>query len=162
MNDRDCFAAAALIRGMGVLGYGQIAKSCYEMADVMLRERERTNHDAVPAARAEEPESSVPRGSGSALANTPAEPVAWVAFATDGSESSAVYSMREQAQAAANVWGWNFAPLYAKLPLTDAEREAIEWFAEVRKPLTRLTQSHNREKYKDTLRGLLERLGGQT
>ena len=41
--------------------------------------------------------------------------------------------------------------------LTDEEREAIEWFAEVRKPLTRLTQSHNREKYKDTLRGLLER-----
>lgn len=140
MTDRDYFAAAALTRGMGVLGYEQIAKSCYEMADAMLRERERhhipdagemventTNHDAVPAARAEEPESSVPRGSGSALANTPAEPVAWVAFATDGSESSAVYSMREQAQAAANDWGWSFAPLYARLPLTDEEREAIEW-----------------------------------
>jgi hypothetical protein len=42
--------------------------------------------------------------------------------------------------------------------LTDDEREAIEWFAELRKPLTRLTQSHNREKYKDTLCGLLERL----
>jgi hypothetical protein len=42
--------------------------------------------------------------------------------------------------------------------LTDEEREAIAWFAEVRKPLTRLTQSHNREKYKDTLRKLLERL----
>jgi hypothetical protein len=42
--------------------------------------------------------------------------------------------------------------------LTDEEREAVAWAAEVRKPLTRLTQSHNREKYKDTLRGLLERL----
>jgi len=42
--------------------------------------------------------------------------------------------------------------------LTDEEREAVEWFAEVRKPLTRLTQRHNREKYKDTLCGLLERL----
>jgi hypothetical protein len=42
--------------------------------------------------------------------------------------------------------------------LTDEERDAVEWFAEVRKPLTRLTQNHNREKYKDTLRGLLERL----
>ncbi|WP_353208458.1 hypothetical protein [Sphingorhabdus sp.] len=41
MTDRDYFAAAALTRGMGVLGYEQIAKSCYEMADVMLRERER-------------------------------------------------------------------------------------------------------------------------
>ena len=46
-----------------------------------------------------------------------------------------------------------------RMRLTDEEREAVEWFAEVRKPLTRLTQSHNREKYKDTLRGLLERLG---
>ena len=45
-----------------------------------------------------------------------------------------------------------------RLRLTDDERGAIEWFAEVRKPLTRLTQNHNREKYKDTLRGLLERL----
>jgi hypothetical protein len=79
---------------------------------------ERTNHDAVPEARAAEPESSVPPGSVAAPANTPT--------------------------------------------LTNEEREAIEWFAEVRKPLTRLTQSHNREKYKDTLRGLLERLGGQT
>jgi hypothetical protein len=41
--------------------------------------------------------------------------------------------------------------------LTDEERDAVEWFAEVRKPLTRLTQNHNREKYKATLRGLLER-----
>ena len=47
--------------------------------------------------------------------------------------------------------------LVDKLRLTDAEREAVEWFAEVRKPLTRLTQSHNRERYKDTLRGLLEK-----
>lgn len=47
----------------------------------------------------------------------------------------------------------------ARLRLTDEEREAVKWFAEVRKPLTRLTQSHNRERHKDTLRGLLERLG---
>jgi hypothetical protein len=37
---------------MGVLGYEQIAKSCYEMADAMIRERGQTNHDAVPEARA--------------------------------------------------------------------------------------------------------------
>jgi hypothetical protein len=41
--------------------------------------------------------------------------------------------------------------------LTDAEREAIAWFAEAGKPLARLTQSHNREQYRATLRGLLER-----
>jgi hypothetical protein len=152
MTDRDYFAAAALIRGMGVLGCEQIAKACYEMADAMLSERERTNHDAVPAARAEEPESSVPLGSGSALANT-SEPVAWVAFATDGSDSSAVYSMREQAQAAADDWGWSFAPLYAKLPLTDEELEALDWFAEVRKPL----DSFDDGEYAATLRNLLEK-----
>jgi hypothetical protein len=166
MTDRDYFAAAALIRGMGVLGCEQIAKSCYEMADAMLSERERhhipdagkmventTNHDAVPAAKAEEPESSVPLRSGSALANT-SEPVAWVAFATDGSESSAVYSMREQAQAAANDWGWSFAPLYARLPLTDEDLEALEWFEEVRKPLN----SFDDGEYVATLRKLLERI----
>lgn len=64
MTDRDYFAAAALTRGMGVLGYDQIAKSCYEMADAMLRERERTNHDAAPEAIASPSESSVPLGNG--------------------------------------------------------------------------------------------------
>jgi hypothetical protein len=55
---------------------------------------------------------------------------------------------------------WRYVPLYShpQSILTDEERAAVEWFAEVRKPLTRLTQSHNREKYKDTLCGLLERL----
>jgi hypothetical protein len=42
------------------------------------------------------------------------KPVAWVAFATDGSESSAVYMMQEQAQSAADEWGWSIAPLYCK------------------------------------------------
>jgi hypothetical protein len=124
-----------------------------EVAATLKALLERTNHDAVPAAKAEELESSVPLGSGSALANT-SEPVAWVAFATDGSESSAVYSMREQAQAAADDWGWSFAPLYARLPLTDKEREALEWFEEVRKPLN----SFDDGEYVATLRSLLERL----
>jgi hypothetical protein len=128
---------------------------------------------------------------------------AWLAVAADCSESSAVYLLKEQADAAAREWGWLVFPLYAlparraddeiaietawersglkptwpedepgcgvkyahamadeieRLRLREDEREAIEWFAEVLKPLTRLTQVHNREKYKDTLRGLLERL----
>jgi hypothetical protein len=58
---------------------------------------------------------------------------------------------RQRSASVADVGG-------AGLTLTDEEREAIEWFAEVRKPLTRLTQSHNRERYKDTLCELLERL----
>jgi hypothetical protein len=54
------------------------------------------------------------------------KPAAWVAFATDGSESSAVYSLYEQARAAADEWNWDVAPLYAGPTLTDEEREAIE------------------------------------
>lgn len=64
MTDRDYFAAAALTRGMGVLGYEQIAKSCYEMADAMLREREQTNLDAVPEAIARTESASCGRGCG--------------------------------------------------------------------------------------------------
>jgi hypothetical protein len=157
MTDRDYFAAAALAGIIANEGEGpSLSNTCayaYRIADAMLRERERTNHDAVPAAKAEEPESSVPLGRGSALANT-SEPVAWIAFATDGSESSAVYSTREQAQAAADDWGWSFAPLYARLPLTDKELAALEWFEEVRKPLN----SFDDGEYVATLRKLLERL----
>jgi len=72
MTDRDYFAAAALTRGMGVLGREQIAKSCYEMADAMLREREQANHDAVPEAiaRTDPSESSVPLGNGGGCGGT--------------------------------------------------------------------------------------------
>lgn len=55
------------------------------------------------------------------------DPVAWVAFATDGSESAAVYITQEEARAAADEWNWCIAPLYRSPTLTDAEREAIEW-----------------------------------
>jgi len=56
MTDRDTFAAAALT---GLTSRPQwfpdecVAES-YKLADAMLRERERTNHAAVPAARVEE------------------------------------------------------------------------------------------------------------
>jgi hypothetical protein len=53
-------------------------------------------------------------------------PAAWLAVAADGSESSAVYMLKEQAEAAAREWGWFVAPLYA-LPVLRAEDEiAIE------------------------------------
>lgn len=54
------------------------------------------------------------------------EPAAWLAFATDGSESSAVYLMREQAEAAADEWGWSIAPLYVQPSLAEDEIDAIE------------------------------------
>jgi hypothetical protein len=55
MTDRDTFAAAALT-GLLANNYfslgDEAAKRCYQYADAMLHERERTNHDAAPAARA--------------------------------------------------------------------------------------------------------------
>lgn len=57
MTDRDTFAAAALT---GLLATGQgpyhgedyFATAAYKAADAMLRERDKTNHDAAPAAKA--------------------------------------------------------------------------------------------------------------
>ena len=83
---RDTFAAAALtglLSNITRYQLGVIAVQAYDIADEMLRERERhhipdagkmaegpTNHDAAPEARAAEPESSVPLGSVAAPANT--------------------------------------------------------------------------------------------
>jgi hypothetical protein len=57
MTDRDTFAAAALTGLLArpdidaePLDYGFLCDAAYEWADAMLRERERTNHDAAPAA----------------------------------------------------------------------------------------------------------------
>ena len=44
------------------------------------------------------------------LRNVAQGPVAWRAYADDGSE--AVYSLYEQARAAADEWHWSVEPLY--------------------------------------------------
>ena len=88
------------------------------------------------------------------------DPMAWLAFATDGSESCAVYVTDGEAQAAADAWGWQVIPLYLAARLTDAEREAVERAADLidnkSKPALRRTFGDSA-----TLRGLLERLGGE-
>ena len=48
------------------------------------------------------------------------EPAAWRVYDTDGSE--AVYSLYEQARAAADEWNWSVEPLHRSPALTDAER----------------------------------------
>jgi len=77
MTDRDTFAAAALT---GLLSHSiapeqamsQYIRIAVAYADAMLRERERTNHDAVPdaIARTDPSESSVPRGNGGGCGGT--------------------------------------------------------------------------------------------
>jgi hypothetical protein len=72
---RDTFAAAALT---GLLSrsiapeqaMSQYVRIAAAYADAMLRERERTNHDAVPEAIAYPSESSVPRGNGGGCGGT--------------------------------------------------------------------------------------------
>jgi hypothetical protein len=48
------------------------------------------------------------------------DPVAWRIYDTDGSE--AVYSLYEQARAAADEMNWSVEPLYRSPALTEAER----------------------------------------
>jgi len=51
---RETFAAAALTGWLAsqqtVISQAEMAKRAYDYADAMLRERERTNHNAVPEA----------------------------------------------------------------------------------------------------------------
>jgi len=66
MTDRDHFAAAALTGLLSKSIAPEQAMSAYvriasAYADAMLRERERTNHDAVPAAKAQSCEKSRPQ-----------------------------------------------------------------------------------------------------
>jgi hypothetical protein len=79
------------------------------------------------------------------------DPMAWLAFATDGSESCAVYLLQEQAQAAADAWGWQVMPLYLAPRLTDAERQAIDCAAYAAEKWYEHTAAA-------ALRGLLERM----
>jgi hypothetical protein len=78
---------------------------------------------AVEMAKRTPSEPSTP-GEGTRQSEGTSEPVAWRAYDTDGSE--AVYSLYEQARAAADEWNWSVEPLYRKPTLTDAEREAIK------------------------------------
>jgi hypothetical protein len=78
------------------------------------------------------------------------QPIAWVAFAADGSESAVAVMHRDEADEIAARHGWAVAPLYRSPTLTDAEREAIR-FAAV------LYEMGDRAEDAATLRGLLER-----
>ena len=85
------------------------------------------------------------------------DPMAWLAFATDGSESCAVYVTDGKAQAAAEAWGWQVIPLYLAARLTDAEREAVEVVLRMCGDPSPATAPLVL-KYATTLRGLLDRL----
>jgi hypothetical protein len=90
MTDRDHFAAAALT---GLLSNTQryqlypLTRQAWEIADAMLRERERTDLDAAPAARAPtdasplRPDQGVTVGMGTGDTQGP---VAWAVMYPNG------------------------------------------------------------------------------
>jgi 1,6-anhydro-N-acetylmuramate kinase len=86
-------------------------------------------------------------------ASAGSQAVAWRVYSDDGSE--AVYSLYEQARAAADEWNWSVEPLYRQPQpaLTDNERETVEWAAKQMKYI-------RADNAAATLRSLLERLGG--
>ncbi len=88
------------------------------------------------------------------------EPAAWRVYDTDGSE--AVYSLYEQARAAADEWNWSVEPLYSSPTLTDAEREAIERAIDAFDGIEDVSANAGErdESARCTLRGLLERTKG--
>jgi len=77
------------------------------------------------------------------------DPVAWVAFAADGSESAVAVMHRDEADEIAARQGWHVAPLYRSPTLTDEERQAIHWMVGDVADISGAPE--------DTLRGLLER-----
>jgi hypothetical protein len=81
------------------------------------------------------------------------EPVAWVAFATDGSESRYVSAIQKRAQSIADDYNWCIAPLFAGL--SAEEREAVEVAAAA------YADDHG-ERFAATLRALLARLSPPT
>ena len=196
---RDTFAAAALTGlltsddvGEESNAFGQaICQSAYLWADAMLRERERTNHDAAPAARASvdsvapqpttdgrertdkspartvdgtgesdrpKPIKSTPathatHGEGSVRREGIQEPAAWgvagskgLLYATSISRMDAVDMQSDYA------YHTEIVPLYRVPTLTDAEREAVEYYIGTGGPtavdaaLRRLVKRHGAKK----------------
>ncbi len=85
------------------------------------------------------------------VSDTKRGPVAWAVVYPTGDAGVLCFFRRDaEDRAAASD---RVVPLYRSPALTDEEREAIEWFAEVRKPLN----SFDDGEYVATLRKLLER-----
>jgi hypothetical protein len=116
MTDRDHFAAAALTGLLSdeanqyptALQWEHLLTHAYRWADAMLRERQRTDLDAAPAARACTDAAAGEPGGGAGAGNTQ-EPVAWLAHSD---EWQMVSMHREHADAAATENGAEVVPLY--------------------------------------------------
>lgn len=152
---RDTFAAAALNGWLAsqqtVINQYTMARKAYEYADAMLLERERTNHDAAPAAKeADAQPSSAKRADG--FTGVTQEPVAWAVADPKGRPRVLSFSMEDaflnRKSASEKVFQLYSQP---QTTLTDAERKALEWAARLAKYSLGLAEPY------DALSGLLER-----
>ena len=158
MTDRDTFAAAALTGLLAGPGKSaeQWALQAYLLADAMLRERERTNHDAVPEAKATN-DGGTPKdadgtgNTGESLFESLPD-YCWDGD-TDGENEMRIDpdECRDPDLLASEVRRLQAVIAAGEPTLTDAEREAIE---------AAIATEHERGAWQwaDTLRNLLTRL----
>ena len=174
MTDRDEFAAAALtgLISLNCPSPNQQAPSdlcefAFRWADAMLRERERTNHDAVPEAKAYADGEPAPTSGGEAglsprdgTGNTQ-DPVAWM-VARNGEPCHLSWTLGDARRelnrlelVSTGTPALELFSLYRSPTLTDSDREAIELFATLEWTSLRWSKV---EKNAATLRNLLARL----
>jgi len=113
-------AAAEIERLRAITASESDRPQAIDPCDLHARESQRLQPDRTPD------EPSTP-SEGTRQSQGTSEPVAWLAFAADGSEDADVYMTPGEARHAADEWNWCIAPLYRSPTLTDAEREALEW-----------------------------------
>jgi|688.fasta_scaffold1418721_1 hypothetical protein len=164
MTDRDTLAAAALTGLLANEGEGpSLSNTCayaYRIADAMLRERERTNHDAAPAATArtdadrDRTDNAAARpgeGTGDIPCPRAREIAAWAVYVNGEYDSSyGPDSIDEALEIAAECSG-EVVPLYRTPTLTDEELKAIRRAAAV------ASEMHD-SRLEAALGNLLERL----
>jgi hypothetical protein len=208
---RDTFAAAALtglLSNVQRYQNGPLTEQAFEIADFMLKEREKTSvgvaemdsasdrksvatpracarscsqpfdsapitHNASPEARVQSPSpdhsghraaTTGEPGGGVGTGNTQ-EPAAWAVIRWWDNACVASFNHKDEAddrralEIVETCHRHDVVPLYRALTLTDDEREAVE---EARTVLMTEGASwgESREKHADTLRSLLQRLGG--
>jgi hypothetical protein len=194
MTDRDHFAAAALA---GLLANPKDNDStadkirfwAWNWADAMLRERERTNHDAAPAARAQLPTGDHASGGSGSVGTDNAdpltrlgtgdtqEPVAWGVASRFGVLATSISRIDAVDMQSDYECDTEVVPLYrsptltATPPLHATHGECSlppectqptltnEERAAIGMAYSRLTAIPHYEAVSATLRGLLERLG---
>ena len=165
MTDRDTFAAAALtglLAGLGGKTAEQWALHAYSLADAMLRERERTNHDAVPEAKATNdggtPKDADGTGNTGESLSESLPDYCWDGDTDGGDEMRIDDECRDPDLLAAEVRRLRTVIAAGETTLTAEEREAIEDAAGICEEHAEEYDGTTSSLIADILRNLLARL----